>query len=128
MSQHPPNKIIFNNNIITSPVKICNIAVRHFVNKISNIREKFNKPKFDPIDILKNLVPKCNNKMKFPKITKNKTLKIIDNLKPTNSRGHDDITNKIIKLIKYDIEPIITRLINQIIDTEIFPDILKISR
>ena len=66
---------------------------------ISNIRKNFNKPKFDPIDILKNLVPKCNSKMIFPKITKSKTLKIIDNLKPTNSRGHDDITNKIIKLI-----------------------------
>ena len=77
--QHPPNKIIYNNNIITSPVKICNIAVNHFVNKISKIRQKFKQPKFDPIDIIKNLVPKCNNKLTFPRITKSKTLKIINN-------------------------------------------------
>ena len=78
--------------------------------------------------ILNKLIPQNNNTMLFPKITRAKTLKLIDNLKPTNSRGYDDISNKILKLIKYDVEPIITHLINQIIDTEVFPDIHKLSR
>ena len=66
--------------------------------------------------------------MSFPKITKSKTLKLIDNLIPSNSRGYYGITNKMIKLTKYEIEPIITHLINQIIETEIFLDIHKLSR
>ena len=39
-----------------------------------------------------------------------------------------DVNNKIIKHLKYELEPIITHLINRIIITEIFPYIYKLSR
>ena len=59
--------------------------------------------------------------MEIKPITRKQTLKLIDKLPMTNARGYDDINNKIIKNLKYELEPIITHLINRIIITEIFP-------
>ena len=66
--------------------------------------------------------------MTIPYITKQQTLKLIDRLPSTDSKGYDEVTNNIIKSIKWEIEPIITHLINRIIATEIFPKIYKLSR
>ena len=46
----------------------------------------------------------------------------------TNAGGYDDVNNKIIKLLKYELEPIITHLINRIIITEIFRYVYKPSK
>ena len=61
-------------------------------------------------------------------IKREQTLKLIDRLPSSHCSGNDDITNDIIKKIKYKIEPIITHLINQVIITEIYPDIYKLDR
>ena len=55
-------------------------------------------------------------------------IKYIKKSKSSNSHGHDQITNKILKLINNEISPYLVHLINSIIRTQIFPDIYKISR
>ena len=49
-------------------------------------------------------------------------------MKSSNCHGHDYVTNKILKLINKEISPHLVHLINNIIRTQIFPEIYKISR
>ena len=49
-------------------------------------------------------------------------------MKNSNSTGHDDITNNIIKRINKEMSPHITHMINTIINRQTIPNIFKISR
>ena len=53
---------------------------------------------------------------------------IINKLKPKSSSGVDDLSNKVIKHIQEIIAESLTIIINQMLNTGIFPDSLKISK
>ena len=55
-------------------------------------------------------------------------VQIINSLKPKVSSGLDELSNKMLKLIKDVIAPPLTIIINQMLNTGIFPDKLKISK
>ena len=124
----PPRKIIHENKVITSLKKICNIANCHYIQKIVNIRNKFTPSVVSPIDILKKIQARPKNKFKLPLITIEETKTIIKKLKSSNSTGHDLATTKIYKKLANRISPHITHLINSIITTSSYPNILKVSK
>ena len=66
--------------------------------------------------------------LKFECITKDYTIKAIDNLEKKNSSGHDGISNTLLKTIKNDISQSLTIIINQMLTTGIFPDAFKLSK
>ena len=53
---------------------------------------------------------------------------IINNLKPKSSSGVDELSNKVIKHSQEIIAEPLTIIINQMINTGLFPDSLKISK
>ena len=65
---------------------------------------------------------------RFRPITTAATMQIIDSLKPKTSNGVDEISNKLIKYIKDVVIEPLTIIINQMFNTGIFPDLLKISK
>ena len=58
----------------------------------------------------------------------NKLKSIFKNMKATNSSGYHGISMKLIKNQKNSLLPLILNMINQIIHTKIFPQILKIQK
>ena len=66
--------------------------------------------------------------LQFKCITKDYTIKAIDNLENKTSSGHDGISNTLIKVIKNDISESLTIIINQMLTTGIFPDAFKLSK
>ena len=64
----------------------------------------------------------------FNTITREFISKIINNLKPKSSSGHDNFSSIDLKLISYDIIGILTQIINQSLCTGIFPNSLKIAK
>ena len=69
-----------------------------------------------------------NTIIKLDPIDINVTEKIIDELKSKSSCGEDGLSVKLLKLIKEDISKSITLVINQSINTGIFPETLKIAK
>ena len=67
---------------------------------------------------------RCN----FNKVTVNEIVVIINNLKSKNSSGKDGISNKLLKSIKGEISKSLTIIINQCLETGIFPDALKVAK
>ena len=57
-----------------------------------------------------------------------KVMTAIDNLENKNSSGHDGISNKILKFIKFEISNSLALIINQMITTGIFPESFKTSK
>ena len=64
----------------------------------------------------------------FQPITNDIIEKIIDNLKSKSSHGHDGLSTKLLKSIKAAISTAITHIINQSLNTETFPDNLKLAK
>ena len=94
------------------------------------------------INIGKNIATNLNgnisykNYLKMPskttchleRVTTSDVENIIDKLKNKSSSGYDGISNTILKSIKSVIINPLTLLINQMVETGIFPDVLKISK
>jgi hypothetical protein len=64
----------------------------------------------------------------FEKVNVDLISKIIDNLKAKSSSGVDNLSNRMLKFIKDDIIIPLTLIINQAIDTGVFPNRLKVAK
>ena len=71
---------------------------------------------------------KPTSKLCFEEINESTISKIIDELPSKSSCGHDDISLKITKYLKNVISLPLTTIINQTLNTGIFPDTLKIAK
>ena len=69
-----------------------------------------------------------NSTFTFKNIDENIVKKNINNLPTKNSCGYDDISSKLLKLIAPVIIKPLLLLINQVLNTGIFPDKLKIAK
>ena len=54
--------------------------------------------------------------------------KILENLKPKRSTGHDEISNEILKCCSPIIEKYLTTLFNKCIEARVFPETMKIAK
>ena len=70
--------------------------------------------------------PNCN--LTFQPITVDITSRIIDSLKPKTSTGVDCISNKLLKFVKNAISEPLIIISNQMLNTGVLPDLLKISK
>lgn len=128
VSKSPPRNIIHNGQMVTSLRKISNIANKFYIDKINKIRDSFTPNEVDHIEILESLIEKPKSKFILPKISISQTKKLIKGMKASNSVGLDLASIKIYKKLVNRISPIIAHLINCIIESGIYPDILKISK
>ena len=65
---------------------------------------------------------------KFKCVSPAEVMKAIDDLENKNISGHDGISNKILKLIKFEISKPLALIINQMITTGNFPESFKKSK
>ena len=70
--------------------------------------------------------PNCTLKFKLTNVTE--IIDIMNNFKPKSSSGVDHLSNKVIKHIHEIIAEPLTIIINQMLNTGIIPDSLKISK
>ena len=70
----------------------------------------------------------CTSEFHFNNVSVNDVQKSISNLKTKSSFGHDGISTKLLKKINDIISPPLTLVINQSLNTGIFPDTLKVAK
>ena len=126
--QAPPDKLLVDNEIITSPKSLAKLTNEYFINKINNLRKTFTWSPVRPMEILNILIPRCKNTFIIPPITIDQMNHMIRGLKNSSSTGYDSVNNKIIKKINKLISPHLTHLINSIILTNKIPEIFRISK
>lgn len=122
-----PSEFLIDGKNISDPTIIAN----SFNDFFSNIGTKFssdiiiNNKTLAYTDYLSNPVPTT---FKLDSVTSDDVLDIISKLKNKKSSGKDGISNKLLKEIKFEIIHPLTLIINQSIQTGIFPDALKIAK
>ncbi len=113
------------NEEITDKLEIANRFNSFFVNIGKKLAKKIINPENCYFtDYLKR---KITTELKFTNVNKETVIQIIDKLKQKTSCGFDDISTKLVKQIKLIMVEPLTAIINQMLNTGIFPDLLKIS-
>ena len=70
----------------------------------------------------------CNQRLTFKKLLPIDTLKIINNLQSKPSKGHDHVSNVLLKSLKNELIDPLTHILNSSFETGIFPAKLKIAK
>ena len=68
------------------------------------------------------------NRLKFRHIAEEDTMKAIDFLENKNRSGHDGISNKLLKSIRYEQCKSLTLIINQMLSSGVFPETIRKSK
>ena len=121
-----PSYFMVNNEKIFDRTKIADKFNQYFVNIGPNLAEKISMPcNVSFKDYLDNAV---SGTFEFTPVTQDHIIKVINELKPKTSCGHDGISNKFLKEIKYEIANSLTIIMNQSIAYGQFPDLLKLAK
>ncbi len=113
-------------NITTDPSVITNKFNTFFTNIGLNLSSKIIMPQNK--NFHNYLTQNINHNFQFQTIDDEITLSIINKLSPKTSYGVDDISTKLFKTIKVTLVKPITLIINQMLNSGIFPDKLKIAK
>ena len=122
-----PSKFLVNNRTVTDHKKIAD-EFNIFFSNIGSTLSASIKLDDSTIAFTDYLDNPTEHRFSFSEITENETLTIIYNLKSKNSSGNDDISNRLLKSIKCEISKPLTIIINQSLETGIFPDALKVAK
>ena len=122
-----PSKFIVNNRTVTDHKKIAD-EFNIFFSNIGSTLSASIKLDDSTIAFTDYLDNPTDHRFSFSKITENETLTIINSLKSKYSSGNDDISNRLLKSIKCEISKPLTIIINQSLETGIFPDALKVAK
>ena len=121
-----PTTISYNNNLITTPSAIANAFNTYFATVGTNLASNINV-EHDNTTYKTYLQTPLRLTCTLTQINENDVLAIINKMDNKSSSGHDAISNKILKSIKVQICKALCLIINQSLETGIFPDVLKIS-
>ena len=124
--QDLPKYFIDNEKKITENKEIANCFNNFFANIGPSLAKSIKKPSNKSFKDYLN--QEVTSKFTFKQVRPEELLKVIINLKPKSSTGHDGISTVLLKYIAHDILHILTVIINQSLNTGIFPDSLKIAK
>ena len=130
-----PTQLFHKGKLENSPKNLAECMNTYFIDKINNLINDMPATEEDPLANLRKLMSGRNRTLKF-KPDRNRTFKLkpvhpetvnklISNLKNSGSVGLDYIDTRIIKLVKTEILPAVTHIINLSIKNSIFPSQFK---
>ena len=108
----PPTRLIENGVLVSKPSKLARLMNEFFVNKVQNLRSQLPPSTGDPSRLVKKLMKNRDCSFKLQAVHPDIILKIISNLKSSHSCGIDNIDSTVIKLVKVELTPVITHVIN----------------
>ena len=127
-STSSPTKLWSMNRVETSPYKMANIMNSYYIAKVTDIRAALPPPSIDPLGPLKRMMNGCPTEFHLNPVHPDTVSKIIQEMKNSRSSGVDHIDSFILKLIRKEITPAITHIVNLSIESSVFPSTYKISK
>ena len=116
-----PSKLFYEGNMYTKSEEVASVQNKFFLEKVRKIKSNLPMPTIDPLSKLKSLMTSRTCHLKLKPVHPDYIDKVIDNLKNSSSFGLDCIDTRIIKLIKPEILPALTHVINLSICSQTFP-------
>ena len=122
-SSGPPTRLIHEAKSISSPSGLASTMNKFFINKVKGLRSAIPQVETDPLANLRESLRKrpCTFNLKL--VNEQDVMKIINSLNNSSSTGVDFIDAPTIKLVRKQILPAVTKIINLSIQTLVFPSI-----
>ena len=118
------SEFVVDNKTLTDPNEIANAFNNYFISVGRSLSEQL-RPAKHFNEYLQNPTLTLFN---FTVVDEKEICNIINNLKPKSSYGHDHVSNVLIKKACDIVMKPLTLIINQTLNTGVFPQELKISR
>ena len=125
-SSWSPNQLFYKGLLLTKPQAVA--QNEYFLDKITTIRENLPPPTSDPLQKLKYLMKEHSCSFSLSAVHPDVVEKIISALSNSSPFGLDNINTFAIKLIKKEIVPALTHIINLSISSREFPLYWKRSK
>ena len=122
-----PEEFLYKEKTITDLKDIANSFNEYFSNIGPSLSEKIDMSE-STMTYSDYLTNPAHSRFSFTPISEKETLNIINNLKNKKSYGIDGISNVLLKSIANEILKPLTLIINQSLETGIFPDAFKTSK
>lgn len=123
-----PEYFIHENKEISDKQDIANQLNKYFADIGPKLANQINIPANNTLNFMSYLNENNNNILQFKPIREEDIEKIIRNLKFKDSFGYDGISTKLLKDIAPSIVSPLTIIVNQMLNTGIFPDKLKLAK
>ena len=117
----PPTQLFHDGTLHSKPAELATIMNNFFVDKIRNLRMNLPPSCLNPVDLVTSLMHNRTCSFHLQPVHPDQISKIIDKMKSSKSCGIDTIDSSIIKLVKKELIPVITHLVNLSIKYKVFP-------
>ena len=124
-SSGAPTQLFCEGRLETQPSRLAECMNTFFIQKVRNLKGSLRRAVSDPLLKLRRLMVNRSCVFKLKPVHPDLVDKMIDNLKNSGSFGLDYIDTSTIKLIKSEILPALTHIINLSITSSCFPDQFK---
>ena len=125
----PPSKLIQNGNLFTKPRDLTKISNEFFINKVKKLRETIPAMIGDPLERVRSMMANRRCSFKPRACHPDEILDIIKKLnKQSKSCGLDNIDTYVIDLVKEELVPVITHIVNISIQENKFPTKWKCAK
>ena len=123
-----PSTFLHDDLELTDPIEIPNAFNTYFANIGKTLASQIENSITNDEDFTQYLNTPSLKSCNFKRVSQAEVMTAIDNLENKNSSGHDGISKKILKFIKFEISSSLALIINQMITTGIFPESFKTSK
>ena len=118
-------ELLEDGKLVTKEEEVARTINDFFIQKIRDLKAKINlSNKKDPVQRL----GEVDGSFNFQLVSIDHVEKIVDRLKKSNSCGFDGISSKTLKIVKTEVAPVISLIINTSFCTGIYPDQFKIAK
>ena len=121
-SSGAPTQLFCEGRLETQPSRLAECMNTFFIQKVRNLKGSLKQSISDPLLKLRRMMVNRRCVFKLKPVHPYLVDKMIDNLKNSGSFGLDYIDTSTIKLIKSEILPALTHIINLSITSSCFPD------
>ena len=127
-SSGSPSQLFYNGSLVNKPQEVAETQNQYFLDKIRLIRENLPPPLIDPLALLRSLMVGRSCSFSFSVVHPDEVEKVMSGLSNSSSFGLDQIDTYIIKLVRLDILPALTHIVNLSLSTQEFPTNWKKSK
>ena len=123
-----PTKLFYKGSLRTKAQDLADSQNEFFIEKIENIQANMPHPVSDPLSKLKSLMAGRKCSFSLSMVHPDQVGTIISSLNNTSAFGFDQIDTSVIKLIRQEIVPAVTHILNLSISARKFPESWKSPR
>ena len=116
-----PTRLFSSGSLVTSPQKIATVMNNYYIDKVLKIQENLPPSNTDPLQLLQKLRLGSESVFTLKPVHPDLIYRILGELRNSKATGMDNIDTRALKIVKEEITPAMTHIVNLSIKSSVFP-------